>query len=140
MSRPCSSVRGVGFRRVSAVVAHDAFQFAHPHAVFVRPIGRAGIERFALLQGIPKRRISHDDGIEHPIPVECKLVLAQYADRLRPGDGALLGIDLPGQDFHERRFAGPIGTGNRIASALLEGDGNVFEQNPGAVAHGDIVD
>ena len=50
-----------------------------------------GVQYFAFLQRGPQRRIAHDDGIDHAEAVEGKLVLAQHAHFLGPGDGAFMG-------------------------------------------------
>ena len=51
-----------------------------------------------------------------------------------------VGLDLAGQDLHERGLAGAVRPGDRVAAAGEERGGDVFEQDAGAVAHGDVVD
>jgi hypothetical protein len=60
---------------------------------------------------------------------------------LRADDGALLGVDLAGEDLHEGGFAGAVGAGEAVAAAGGERrDGDILEEELGAVAHGDIGD
>ena len=129
---------GIGFGGVAAVISDDSFQFAQTHAVLVGQVGLR-VEDFALLQRVPQRRVPHDHRIQNAEGIERELILAQNADLLRPGDGALGWLDLTGQDFHERRLAGSVGTGDRVAPSLLERGGYVFEQNTRAEAHGNVV-
>ena len=68
----------IGFGGVAAFFADDAFEFAEAHAIFVGQfVVRLGVERIALLQGLPERGVAHDDGVDDAKFVEGELVLAQ---------------------------------------------------------------
>ena len=81
---------GVALGCITVFFADDAFQFAQPHAVFVRHFGLL-VNLVALFQGRPQALVSHDDGVDHAIGVKGELVLAQYAELPRANDGTLLG-------------------------------------------------
>ena len=132
---------GVGFGGVAALVADDAFEFAEAHAVFIGElVGILGVKNVALLQRFPKGTIAHDHGVDHAAGVEGELILAQNAEFLRTGDGAFGGFDFAGEDLHERGLAGAVGAGDGVAAPREKRRGDVFEQDAGAVAHGDIID
>ena len=73
------------------------------------------------------------------ILVKRELVLPQNAEFLRPRDVALGRVDFAGQDLHQRGLAGAIRPGNAVAPAVEESGGDLFEQDSGAEAHGDVV-
>ena len=126
---------------VAALFADDAFEFAEAHAVFVgQLVVGLGVEDVALRERLPQRRVAHDHGIDDAELIEGELILAQDAEFLGPGDGALGRLDLAGEDLHERGLAGAVGAGDGVAAARQERAGDVFEQNSGAEAHGDVVD
>ena len=132
---------GIGLRRVTILVADDGFEFCHAHAIAVRQLVMGFcVQRIALLQGFPQNRIAHDDGIDHAKLVERKLVLPQHAELLRPADRALRGLEFAGHDFHQRGFARAIRTGDGVAPPVKKRAGDVFEQNPIAEAHGDVIE
>ena len=109
--------RGVGFRRVAALVADHAFELAEAHAVLIgQLIVRFGVEYVALRQSLPQWRVAHDHRIDRAELVEGELVLPQHAEFLGPGDGPLSGLDFAGQDLHERRLARTVRPGYRIAA------------------------
>ena len=131
----------VGFGGVAAFFADDAFEFAEAHAVGVGEfLVRLRVERVALLQRLPERRVAHDDGVDDAKFVEGELILAQDAEFLRARDRAFGRLELAGQDLHQGGFAGAIGPGDGVAAARHEGGGDVLEQDAGTEAHGDIVD
>jgi hypothetical protein len=68
------------------------------------------------------------------------LVLFEDADFFGADDGALLGVDLAGEDLHEGGFAGAVGAGEAVATAGGEGNGDVLEEKLRAIAHCDIGD
>src|SRR4051794_39374126 len=103
---------GIRFRRIPALVSDDALQFAQTHTVFIGPIVGVRVELLALLQGVPERRVAHDHGIQNAIGVERELILAKDTDLLRTVDRTLLWLNFARQDFHERRFAGSVRSGN----------------------------
>jgi hypothetical protein len=108
--------RGVGFRRVAALFAHDAFQLAQAHAVFIGElVVRLGVQRVAFFERPPERRIAHDDGVDHAKPVEGELVLAQHAELLGARDRPFGGFQLAGENLHQRRFSGAVGPGDGVA-------------------------
>ena len=132
---------GVGFGGVAAFFADNAFEFAEAHAVGVGQffVG-LGVERVALFERFPERGVAHDDGVDHAKLIERELILAQDAHFLRARDRAFGRLEFAGQDFHECGFAGAIGAGDGVAAPGHEGAGDVFEEDPGSEAHGDVVD
>jgi len=129
---------GVGFSGVAVLVADDAFELAETHASSSvisgsRRCGRA-------LQGRPEWLVAHDDGVDDAVGVEGELVLAEYAELAGADYGAFLGVEFAGEDLHECRFAGAVGPGEAVATAGDEADGDFFEENFSAVAHGDVAD
>src|SRR5712692_9522629 len=91
------------------------------------------------MQGLPEGGVAHDDGVNHAKLIEGELILAQDAHFLWLGDGTFSGIEVPGQDLHEGGLAGAIGPGNGITAARHERAGDVFEEDPGAEAHRDVI-
>ena len=100
---------------------------------------RLGVQRVALLQSLPERRVAHDDGVDHAEFVERKLILAQDAELFRAGDGAFGRLDFAGQDLHQRGLARAVGAGDGVAAAGKKRAGDVLEQDSGAEAHGDVI-
>ncbi len=79
----------VGFGGVAAFFADDAFEFAEAHAVGVSELFvRLFVERVALLQRLPERRIAHDDGVDDTKVIKGELILAQDSEALWTGDRA----------------------------------------------------
>ncbi len=101
---------------------------------------RLCIKRVALIERFPQRGVSHDDGVNHAKLIERKLILPQDAHFFRAGDRAFGGFDFAGNDFHECGLAGAVRAGDSVAAPGHEGAGHVFEQDPGAEAHGDVID
>ncbi len=132
---------GIGFRRVAALFADDAFEFAQAHAFLVgQLVVRFGVERVALLESLPQRGIAHDDGVNDAELVEGKLVLPQDAEFLRPRDRTLGRLDLLGQDLHKSGLAGAIGPGDGVAAPGHKATGDVLKETPLAEAHRDVID
>src|ERR1035437_4219714 len=132
---------GIALGGIAAFFADDAFEFAEAHAVLIGELVVGfGVEDVALGEGLPERDIAHDHGIDDAELVEGKLVLAQDAELLGPGDGALGRLDVAGEDLHQGGLAGAVGTGDGVTTAWQERAGDVFEQSSGAEAHGDVVD
>ena len=130
---------GVGLGGVTVLVADDAFEFAEAHAVGIGHFGLF-VDTVALFEGRPERLVAHDDGVNDAVAVKCKLVLAEYAELARADDVALLCVELAGEDLHEGGLARPVGAGEAVAAAGDEIDGDLVEEDLGAVAHGDIGD
>ena len=130
---------GVGLGGVAVLVADDAFELAEAHAVGVGQFGLL-VDAVALFEGGPERLVAHDDGVDDAIGVEGELVLAEHAELARADDGALLRVELAGEDLHEGGFAGAVGSGEAVAAAGDKGDADVLEEHLRAVAHGDIAD
>ena len=139
-AQPIEQHGRVGFRGVAVIFADDAFELAEAHAVGIgQLVVGLVVESFALLQRLPERAVAHDHGVDHALIVEGKLVLGQNAQLLGPGDVALGGLDLPGQNFHQGGFAGAIRPGNAITAASKEGGRDVLEEDPGPIAHRNVV-
>jgi hypothetical protein len=101
---------GVGFRRVAAFFADDAFQLAQPHAVRIGElVVRLGVQCVAFFQRAPERRIAHDHGVDHAEPVEGELVLAQHAELLGRETVPLAGSNSPVRIFISVDFPAPLG-------------------------------
>ena len=132
--------RSVGFRRVAAFFAHRAFQLAQPHAVLIGElVVRLAVQCVAFFERLPERRIAHDDGVDGTKPVEGELVLAQHAEFLRARDRPFGRFQLARENLHQRRFSGAVGTRDGIAPPRKKRAGDVFKQNFGAEAHGDVL-
>ncbi len=99
-----------------------------------------GVERIALFERFPQRAVAHDDGVDHAKLIERELVLPQNAHFFRARDRAFGRLDFAGQDFHECGFAGAIRAGDRVTAPGHEGARHVLEEDPGAEAHGDVID
>ena len=130
--------RGVAFGRVAVLFADDALELAEAHAGFVRHLGLR-VQLVALGQRVPQPAVAHDDRVDDAKAVERVLILAQHAELARPDDGALLGIELAGQQLHEGRLAGAVGTRQAVAPACRKGGGDVLEECLRAVPHSDAA-
>ena len=107
---------GVGLRGVAAFLADDAFELAQAHAILVGElVVRFGVERVAFFERPPERRVAHDDRVDDAKRVEGELILAQNAELLGARDRAFGRLQIAGQDLHQRRFSGAVGTGDGIA-------------------------
>ena len=106
--------RCVAFGGVTIFLADDAFEFAELHTVRVGHFGFC-VNHFALFESIPQPSVAHDDGVDHAILVEGKLILAQNSEFARANDRTLLRIEFPGQQLHERRLARPVRPRQAIA-------------------------
>ena len=130
---------GIALGGVAVFVADDAFELAEAHAVGVGHLGLL-VDAVALFEGGPEGLVAHDDGVDDAIGVEGELILAQNAEFARADDGALLRVELAGEDLHESGLAGAVGAGEAVAAAGHEADAHVFEEHLRAVAHGDVAD
>ena len=139
MSRPSSRTAASALRGVAVFVADHAFEFAEPHAVCVGELGLL-VDAIALVECGPERLVAHDDGVDDAKGVEGKLVLAEDAEFAGAHDVALLGVEFAGEDLHKCGLAGTVGAGEAVAATGNEADAYVFEEDLGAVAHGDIAD
>jgi len=128
----------VALRAITIFLPDDAFKFAQLHAVRVGHL-RLGIDLVTLLHGRPQALVAHDDGIEHAIAVEGKLVLAQHAKLSRTHHSPLLRLEFAGQQVHEGRLAGAVRPAEAVALPRRKGCGYLVKQNFGAVAHGNIT-
>src|ERR1700682_2619232 len=93
-----------------------------------------GVERVALLQGIPEDLVAHDDGIDYAKLVEGKLILAEDTHLLWRGDGAFGGLELAGENFHERGLTGTVGAGDGGAAGGHESTGDILKEDARAGA------
>ena len=131
--------RRIGFGGIAVFFADDAFQFAQLHAILIGHLV-LGIDQLAFFQSGPQAPVAHDDGVDHAIVIEGKLVLAQHAELARTDDGSFLRLQFAGQQLHKRGFARAIGPGEAIALPRHKAGGDFVKQNFGAVAHGHIAD
>ncbi len=130
---------GVGFGLVAVLFADDAFELAEADAVLVGHLG-LGVDDLALFERGPEGLVAHDDGVDDAEGVELVLVLLEDAELFGADYGALLGVELAGEDLHEGGFAGAVGAGEAVAAIAVEGDRDVLEEELRSVAHGDIGD
>src|SRR6185437_10977024 len=100
---------------------------------------RLGVQRVALFERPPERTVAHDHRIHHSKLIESKLILAQNAKFLRATHLAVSGLEIAGENFHQRGFARSVRPGNRVAPPSEKGATHFFEQNSGAEAHRDVV-
>jgi hypothetical protein len=119
---------GVGFGGVAVLVADDAFELAEAHTVGVGEFGLL-VDAVALFEGGPEGLVAHDDGVDDAIGVEGELILAEHAELAGADDGALLGVELAGEDLHEGGLAGAVGPGEAVAAAGDKGDADVLEED-----------
>ena len=124
MPRPSSSMPASDSAVVATFFADDAFEFTEAHAVGVGEfVVGLGVKGVAFLQRLPECGVAHDDGVDDAKFVEGELILAEDAEALGAGDRALGGLELAGEDLHQRGLAGAVGAGNRVAAARHEGGG-----------------
>jgi hypothetical protein len=75
----------------------------------------------------------------HAKCVEGELVLAQHPKFLRARDRTFGRFEVARKNLHQRRFSGAVWTRNGITPARKERTGDVFKQNSGTEAHGDVL-
>ncbi len=132
--------RGVGFRRVAAFFAHDTFELTQAHAILISElVVRLSVQGVAFFDCPPEWRIAHNDGVDDAKPIEGELVLAQHTEFLRARDRPFDRFQVTRQNSHQRRFSGAVRTRDGITPPLKKGAGDVFKQNSGAEAHGDVL-
>ncbi len=130
--------RSIGFGGVAVFFADDALEFRQAHAVVVGEFGFF-VDFVALRESGPKAFVAHHDGVDDAEGVEGVLVLLEDGEFPRADDGALLRVEIARKDLHERGLASAVGAGEAVAAAVTECGADFFEQNFGAVAHGDIA-
>ena len=132
--------RGVRLRGVAAFVADNSFEFAEAHAVLVgQLLVRFGVKHIPFLESLPQRGVAHDDRVDDAKFVEGKLVLPQNAQLLWPRDRTFRRFDISFQNLHQSGLAGAVRAGDGIAAPFEERAGDVLEQDPGGVAHSDVI-
>ena len=113
---PVEQSRRIGLGCVAAFLADDSFEFAEPHAVRVgQLLVRLRVERVALDERLPQRRVAHDDGIDHAILVERELILPQNAELLRPRHRAFRRLHLARKNLHQRGLARAVWPADGVA-------------------------
>ena len=124
---------GTRFRGITVHFRKFDLEIGDPHALLIAHLGQR-VEPFTLLQHFPEARIAHHHDVEHAVLLVRELVLRELPDaRIGVGEHvARTGLQLSGQDFHERRLAAAIGTDQAIAMAIGEGRRDVLEQWFGA--------
>jgi hypothetical protein len=68
------------------------------------------------------------------------VILAQDAEALGQPHAARHGLQLLGEDFHERRFAAAVRAREAVALTRIEGHVHLVEQHAGAEVHRDVID
>ena len=128
-----------GFGGVAVHFGEFGFQLGDGHAVFLGHF-RQRVDAVALGLDLPQLTVAHDHRIDHGEFLVGELVLAQFAQagvRLEH-DLATGWLQVTAEDLHEGRLAATIGADQAVAVAVVEFDGNVFEQRLGAELHGDV--
>ena len=128
-----------GFAGVAVEFGEMRFEFGGEHAVFFGHLG-FGVELVARVLHLPEFLVPHDHGVDDREFLERKLVLTQLAESLiRPHRHVTVGgLELPGQDFHQRRFAAAVGANQAIAMAVAKFNRDVFEQGFGTKLDGEV--
>ena len=116
----------VAFRRVAVFFGNGPFQLAQPHAVFISQFG-FGVKNFAFFQGLPKRLIAHNDGVNNAKRVKQILVLTQNPDFFGPHHVALLRLVFTGEKLHKCRLAGAVRTRQPVSAFIQKRSGDIFK-------------
>src|SRR5690606_21727651 len=84
--------------------------------------------------------MAHDDSVDHAEFLERELILPQLTETLVGLDGhvAAGGLQIPTQNFHERRLTAAVGADQAVTVAAAKFDGNVLKQGLGPKLHGDV--
>ncbi|MNN48907.1 hypothetical protein D3C81_1634080 [compost metagenome] len=130
---------GTGFGGVAVHFGEFGFQLGDGHAVFFGHF-RQRVDTVTLGFDFPQLAVAHDHRVDHGEFLVGELVLAQLAQagvRLKH-DLACGRLQVTAEDFHEGRLAATVGADQAVAVAVVEFDGNVFEQRLGAELHGDV--
>ncbi len=130
---------GTGFGGVAVHLGELGFQLGDGHAVFFGHF-RQRVDTIAFGLDLPQLAVAHDHRVDHGEFLVGELVLAQLAQaRVRLEHHLPAGrLQVAAEDFHEGRLAATVGADQAVAVAVVEFDGNVFEQRLGAELHGDV--
>ncbi len=132
--QPLKQDRGIALGRIAVLFADDALELAEAHTGLVRHLGLR-VQLVALGQRVPEPPVAHDDRVDDAKAVERVLILAKHTELGWPDDGALLGIELAGQQLHEGRLTGAVWAGQAVPPASRKGCGDVLEERLRAVSH-----
>ena len=116
-------------------------QIGGPQAVVVGKV-RLFVDGVLLLHHVVQVLVAHDDGIHNGVGVIGVLVLLQHGHPLGgvDGDGAVGGVQLPGEDPQERGFPRPVGSDDAIAVAGQELKIHMLKQPLSPKLHSQIAD
>ena len=125
--------------RVAVVLGEMSLKIGRQHVIVVACL-RICVDRVTLGHGIPHFRVAHQDHIEHAEILESELILTQFAHASSgfERDVARGGFKIAADDFHQGRFARPIGANQAIAVAIPEFDTDVLEQRLRSELDGEV--
>jgi hypothetical protein len=130
---------GACFGGVAVVLGELALQFGRAHVVLFRRV-RVGVDGILLLHALPHFCMTHHHDVDDTQVFECELVLTQECHALMRVERHIAGgrFEHAGENLHEGRFAGAVGTDQAVAVAAAELDADVVEQRFGTELHGDV--
>src|SRR6185312_13741629 len=124
---------------VTVLLGDDALQLAEAMPVLIAHIRQR--QNLFLLRGRrPQPLGAAQDDVEDAHVLVAELVLTQDRSLLGTRDAAGVGIEIAGEDLHEGRLAGTVGSGEAVAFAGSEVDGDVLEELLRPVRFGDEAD
>ena len=132
---------GIAFCFPAAQLCKLSFQVGSPQAVLIGEVGLF-VDGVLVLHHVVQMLVAHDDGVHDGVIIVGVLVLFQNGHPLGgvDGDGALGGVQLPGENPQEGGFARAVGTDDAIAVAGQELKVYVLEQPLAAKLHSQIAD
>ena len=115
-------------------------EFGGPETVLLAEV-LLGVYLIPLLHHGIQLVVTHDDGLEYSILVECEVVLSEDRHSLARSDDHLsaVGLDLAGEYLHECGLSCSVGTDDAIAVARRELDVHVLEQYLGSIRKGNVA-
>ena len=136
---PLQQAGGVGFDLPAVELGEFGFQLGGEHPVLIGEL-LLGVQRFLLLDDLVQARVAEDDGVEHRVVVEGKVILLEHrhtgfgVDRHRAGGR----LEIPGQDAQEGRFSRAVCADHAVAVAGGELQIHVGKQILSAEIQADI--
>jgi hypothetical protein len=129
---------GARFGVVAAHLAELGFELGGVQVVFLACL-RVHVDGVLFLHHAPHFGVALQHHVEDALLLVAELILAQPGHALAgvERDVAGGGLQLAGEDFHERRLAAAVGADQAIAVAVAELDVDVLEQRLGGKLQGD---
>jgi hypothetical protein len=137
---PVQERRGLRLRRVAVLFGDDDLQLSEAHPFVVRQPVALGEELLFFAERAPQVLMAHHHHIDDAVLIEHRVILAKHAEPLRQLHAARHGLELLGEDLHERGLAGTVRPRQTVALAGVEGHGDAVEEHAGAKVHRDVVD